>query len=365
MSTCNALQSQLLSGVSIETICSKYGIKAKRHPTFNNLVLFCYDQYNVVNGDITNQSRGHILDESDSWSHVCRPFDRFFNVGESQAANVDMSAAKLFTKKDGSLVNMWWYKDAWHMSTKGSPDGGGSTHGGSDLIFNKLFWVTFSLCAYETPSPEWRDYTFVFELTTTKNVVVCNQTTDDLTLIAVRNNKTGIEIELDDPILLTLTFKKCEHFTVKNPTMKLFDGISGRDLEGYIITNFHNGVYSRVKFKNPDYIRLHNSHFSLFPTKRDLITTIRKGEKSEYLAYFPHYKDYLEEVESEILSIVAESEKEWQEVKHIEDRKTFAKTVFAGSFKWKHNLMSMFQYKMDAHAYVFSLSVEEIYKLLK
>ena len=364
MSDSNHLQSLLLSGKSVEAICEEWGIKAKRHPIYSNLVLFCYDQYNVVAGKVSDQARGHILDESNGWSYVCRPFDRFFNLGESRAHKVNLTTAKLFKKLDGSLTNMWWYKGAWHMSTKGSPDGSGSTHSGSDVIFSDLFWNTFKKCGCVFPGEEWKDYTFVFELTTPKNVVVCRQTSDCLTLIAVRNNLTGYEIELDDPILLTLTFNKCDSFYMSNPNKEMFEGISGYDLEGYIVTNFHNGVYSRVKLKNPDYVALHNSVVT-FPTKRNIITTILKGEKEEYVLSFPHYKDFIEEVDCQLLSFIYNLEAEWCKVSHITDRKSLAKTVFGGGFNHGTHIMNMYGLGVSARTYVLQLGMETIYQLLK
>jgi hypothetical protein len=363
MSDTNNLYTLLYSGKSIETICNEWGIKAKRHPVYSNLVLFCYDQYNVVPGSVSDQARGHILDESNGWSHVCRPFDRFFNLGESRASNVDLSTAKLFHKLDGSLANMWWYKGKWHMSTKGSPDGSGSTHSGSDVTFNDLFWNTFKLCGYVCPTDEWKDYTFVFELTTTKNVVVCHQKSDTLTLIAVRNNITGHEIELDDPILLNLSFNKCKAFYLSNPTKEMFAGISGYDLEGYIVTNFSDGLYKRVKLKNPAYVELHNSVLE-FPTKRNMVARILRGEKEEYVVYFPHYKDFIEEVESEILSLINQIESEWNQVKHITERKTLAQKVFGGSFKMGTHIMNLYGKGVDARTYVSELGMEKVYQLL-
>ena len=52
--------------------------------------------------------------------YVCRPFDKFFNVGEVNAADIDWSTAQVREKVDGSLMKIWFDNGDWHLSTNGT-----------------------------------------------------------------------------------------------------------------------------------------------------------------------------------------------------------------------------------------------------
>ena len=81
-----------------------------------NLYIF---NYNMIKSDFTNpvvcQSRGLILRVTTSTEHseidvrvCCWPFDKFFNIGETQAAVVDWATAKIQEKIDGSIIKLWY-----------------------------------------------------------------------------------------------------------------------------------------------------------------------------------------------------------------------------------------------------------------
>lgn len=77
-----------------------YNLQIKRE---NGLALFKYNQIaSDMSLKICQEARGIILYESD-WLVACRAFDKFFNWGESQAAEIDWSTARIQEKVDGCV----------------------------------------------------------------------------------------------------------------------------------------------------------------------------------------------------------------------------------------------------------------------
>lgn len=91
-----------LSTHSPEDAKSLLGISHKHHPAFPNLVMFNYSQIDSrMKERIVQECRGIILDQSNHWSVVCRPYDKFFNLGEPLAAVIDWPSARVYEKLDG------------------------------------------------------------------------------------------------------------------------------------------------------------------------------------------------------------------------------------------------------------------------
>lgn len=80
-------------------------------------------KYNQLSSDFSNpivrEARGIIFRE-DNWKCVRRAFDKFFNYGEPNAAEIDWNTAKVQTKYDGSLISAWFDDKKWHYSTNGT-----------------------------------------------------------------------------------------------------------------------------------------------------------------------------------------------------------------------------------------------------
>lgn len=71
----------------------------------------------------TRQCRGIV--STDDGTIVARPFDKFFNVDESEETRIDAllargGAIEITDKLDGSMVAVWYADWEWHTSTRGS-----------------------------------------------------------------------------------------------------------------------------------------------------------------------------------------------------------------------------------------------------
>jgi len=322
------LQAALRSGWNLQDLEARIGIKSKRHPRFPNLVLFVYDQIESPKLDpIVRSARGHILDEEDNWSHVCRPFDRFFNWGEGVeqgAPAPDIGNSVVFKKEDGSLLNMWFYRDEWHVSTKGSPDAGGLV-GDNPFTFAELFWRVWNDKGLFVPDIIDQGRTFCFELCTLHNRVVCSQPEERIVLLGTRDNLRGWEFF---PHSYVNALESCEYHRMDDieEIQETFEDLSALEMEGYVVAQFlPDGRVIRVKVKHPGYLAIH--HLKEGNSKKRLLELIRTGEEGEFLSYFPEYGPQFDEIRGKFEALVSELESAWEANRGIENQKDFALQV--------------------------------------
>eukprot|EP01127_Copromyxa_protea_P015384 TRINITY_DN4421_c0_g2_i1.p1 TRINITY_DN4421_c0_g2~~TRINITY_DN4421_c0_g2_i1.p1 ORF type:complete len:224 (-),score=44.47 TRINITY_DN4421_c0_g2_i1:687-1358(-) len=110
----------------IKKLASTYAItviQSREHPS---LYLFKYSQLNSPFNLAVRECRGTILDADNDWAIVSFPYEKFFNYGESNAAQIDWrNGVKVTEKTDGSLMILYWYKNEWRVGSSGIPDGTG------------------------------------------------------------------------------------------------------------------------------------------------------------------------------------------------------------------------------------------------
>lgn len=342
-----------------------YSLNIKRHSKFENLVAFSYDQIDSPRFDpIIVEARGLLLDQEKDWQIVAYPFNRFFNEGEGCAATIDWSTARVQEKMDGSLLIMYWYGERWRVATRGLPDASGQV---SDykyqekgvlipMTFEKLFWSSceFWLKGLSKSGDFSKTCTYMWELTSPANRVVCNYTKckpmmtidhegnvkvwedeliDDtgyahdgsrLTLIGVRDNITLQEHTLDryrgdvwyvvDEFPLNTLEAVVEAASKINPLRQ----------EGFVVVD---GNFNRIKIKSPAYVAIH--HLRDGSPRRRLIDLLKTGEGPEALAYnildeFPTEKAMFEAMREKISWLTLNLAEDYDKIKELQNRKEFA-----------------------------------------
>ena len=123
---------------------------------------------------LVQQCRGLILNQRD-WSIVAYPYAKFFNYGESRAADVDWSTATVTEKVDGSLAILYWYQQ-WHVASQTRPDGSGVLQSGQ--TFAEHFWQLFHENRYRLPKE--KHFTYIFELFTSEQPIVVKPEKNEL-----------------------------------------------------------------------------------------------------------------------------------------------------------------------------------------
>lgn len=276
------IQEELRHGRPLHELVARYNLLVKRHGRFNNLVHFKYDQLESPMRELlVQQCRGLILDEDENWRVISRPFDKFFNMGDPNAAQINWKIAKIHEKHDGSLMVLYNYHGIWHVASSGTPDAMGEVNG-FGFTFKELFWRTFNDLGYQLPM--LAHMTFMFELMTPYNEVVVRHPKKRLVLIGARQRDTGIYEPLHRfegnkwEVNSMLSWKTLEEL------MKF--QFNPMEMEGYVVSD---GEGRFVKLKHPGYVVAHQLKGSFSP--RMVIEAVRSGDFAEILATFPEWRD--------------------------------------------------------------------------
>lgn len=320
-------QEFLRRGHTLEDLAVNYGVTAKRHGTFSNLVQLKYDQIESPMGEeLVQQCRGIILDEHKDWAIVARPFDKFFNAGEAHAATIDWTTAKVQEKLDGSLLIMYFYRDKWFVATSGRPDARGEVNG-LGMTFEDLFWKTFREMGFQQPSIYHNGYTFMFELMSPYNRIVVKHDKPLLRLIGVRDVWRGSEV----PVTSYHMYTRVQEFNL-NSMMDValtFEKMDPTRQEGYVIVDRQ---FNRIKVKHPGYVAIHHMKDGFGP--RRILELVRSCEGSEFITHFPEWKEPYDRVQAAYDGLVMHLETAYDQLKDIPEgrdgQKAFAMTAMEG-----------------------------------
>jgi len=266
-----------------------YDIRISTDDRFPNLFNL---KYGVISADkfdpIVCACRGAVVERVDNdgdhspyFRLVAYAFDRFFNLGEPGAAEIDWSSAKVHEKYDGSLIKLFWGGSQWIVSTSGSVGGAGSV-GESDKSFEELFWDTFRYMRYNINDLN-TDYCYVFELCSPDNRIVVKYDEPTLRLLAVRDRSDDFN-ELDLK-WFNRHWSVAEGFLLTDPdAVFAAANARGADHEGFIVSDA-NG--NRIKVKSDVYVQLHRVRGNGEPDFSELYLN---GDLEEFLLHFPDFR---------------------------------------------------------------------------
>lgn len=272
-------------------------------------------------GSITKKARGIILHLNGSVA--CRPFDKFFNLGEvlSTANKVvyhklSKQSVEITEKLDGSLINLWCHSGEWHTSTTGS--------------FHSP-QAEYALAMLYERYPEFvqlnKNYTYLFELIGVgwdRKVIKYRE--EALVLLTAFQNVWEEKEMLGDTLDLMaegMGFRRPRVVTI-DPYSAIHGNDIGENEEGYVF-RFSDG--SRLKIKSMLYVRLHRLLNSLTPRK--LVDIMRSGNYNEEMWEVPeHIKDDFDDLSAALIQI---KEQVWFEAdeywKNVVDPTNFKETA--------------------------------------
>lgn len=318
-------QQMLQNGATLQDLEFCFGVKAKRCVEHFNLVSLKYDQINSpMSSELVQQSRGIILDENDNWKVVARPLDKFFNLGESNAAKIDWASARVQEKLDGTCCILYHYNGKWNVATLGLPDAGGEVSTGvSGWTYRELFWWVWNELGYKIPGKEWNDWTFIFELCTPFNRVVVRHPSNRIVFISARRLDGTEELVGNEEFPVHMygweSVKEYPLQTLKE-VQATFEKLDPLDIEGYVVLDAH---LNRIKVKHPGYVALHHLRGNGYGTRR-ILDVVRKGEVAEILASFPEWENDFAMMIARYSDLVAHLEVEYAKLKDIPLQKAFA-----------------------------------------
>lgn len=303
-------------------LAETYAIKASRHPEYENLVLLKYNQIDSPMGEeLVQVCRGIILDESNDWRVVSYPYGKFFNHGEGHASAVDWNTARVYEKLDGSLTTLFHYAGEWHVATSGSPGASGPVNL-TQKTFKQLFWETFEKNGYSLDKVN-TDLCYMFELMTPENRVVVPHKEYKLVLHGARNRVTYEEYRPDWHAAWN-GWECVETYDVADldGVLTMADSLKGLESEGFVVCD---SDFNRVKIKAKSYVALHHLKDSL--SLRRLVETVQANEGSEFLQYFPEFRELYENVKTRYDALCVEVAEVYDQHKGLETQKDFALAV--------------------------------------
>jgi RNA ligase len=232
-------------------------IRRRRHPT-EPYTIYNYTekaQYSHAWTPETRVCRGLILD--DDGNVVARPFEKFFNLGETeetQAANLPADAFEVTDNLDGSLGILYRTRDGYAIATRGSFDGEQAT------------WATEYLRTHHNLTGLPPKTTLLFEIIYPANRVVLDYgARAELVLIGARHfdgyDYAHAElVEIAErwhlPVVSLIDIQDAAALAELAATTK--------GIEGWVL-RFPTGL--RVKVKTTDYLAIHRARFGLTPAR--------------------------------------------------------------------------------------------------
>lgn len=321
---------KLLAETTAEQL-AELGIKVKR---YEDRVLLDYDQINSPKTHpLVMQCRGVIL-TPDFKQIICRPFDRFFNLGEAPEtqAHLDMTKAVAYDKVDGSLIKIYFYNGKWEIATRGTCFAESNVNG-FDMTFRDL--VLKALACDEQSFQDKasielnKDITYLFEVTSFENRVVTTYTGYLLHYLGARFTKTGKYVEqAASATRLGAVMPKQYGFVTKEEAIQSANALSGLK-EGFVVWQDGKPV---AKVKSDAYVAVHHIRGEGLSPKR-IAQLVLTGEQDEYLTYFAEDRQHFEPYIKAHADILLALHTAYEAHKHIQDQKEFAIAIKDLAFK--------------------------------
>lgn len=338
------VQEYLKSGKSLEDLYTEHGVKSN---ITNNKISLNYDQIEASNGDpLACQCRGLILREN-TYEIVACPMFRFFNIEQKEfAADIDWSSAAYEEKLDGTCLIVYFddLQNTWCSATRSRSEADCGIDG-SDVTFsmlaNEICKSMYNKIHSDNSNKNLNDLmdatqrlhpeiniktkTFIFELTSPINRIVCQYNDSKLTLLAVRDN---ISLEEEDPNF----WNAKEEFGILTPQLYYFNDVSNmievirswdpKEHEGVVVKDKY---WNRIKVKNPAYLAYNHMRDSLATSMRGCAEVILLGKDDDVVGMMPDMiANRILKLKPAIAKVIEITTKDYDELKHIENMKEFA-----------------------------------------
>lgn len=303
-----------------------------------NLVCFKYGIEADFSDPLVCEARGIIIDVAHQMV-VCRPFDKFFNVQEQYASDIDWNTARVLEKIDGSLIKLYWYNGKWVFATSSTCDAGeASVAGYKDITYQDVIMLADNYGKISFDDLD-KGYTYLFELVSPMTQVVIKYDKTTLFYLAARDNTTGEEIDFK-----LENFRKPRSFSLKTideclkAVMKLnTESETGLTDEGFVVVD---GEHNRIKIKSPAYVAMHRAVANkVFTAKRMAELFLQGADLAKLAKDFPNeacvikYYDWqFEEVRHKVMEMAGYARALYEEYDH--DRRAVANEIKKSPYAW-------------------------------
>ena len=326
------VQKFLRAGNTLADLTTKYGIIASINEKLG-ITALNYNQIVSPMGEKISQECRALILELDTWNVVFKSFYKFFNLGEGHAPEIDWNNCRALNKLDGSLVGVWFYKNEWHVNTKGTTSAEGPL-GDLDLTFKDLILRTITNLygSFEKFTSNLNpDIFYTFELITKDNLIFCRYNEEQLTLIGAFAKDTLQELDIFGEDFSSYPYPIVESYPL-NKLEDILEFVNSRDplqFEGIVVCDSN---FNRVKIKNPDYVIGHRAKSHLNTTKQRL-ELVLSDKMDDILSILPPmYQEEILVVKGNFDKLVSAIQFKYEQIANIEVQKDFALEAVKSSF---------------------------------
>ena len=347
---------------------SPYNILIKEDDPY---ILLKYNQLESdVNEQLVQECRGCVIKQfDDGYHYVCRPFDKFFNYGEEQAADIDWNSSFITEKIDGSLMKLW-FDDGWRLSTNGTIDAFKAVvTGNEEYSFGDIFLKASRCCTISDFCKDFdKQYTYLFELTSPETKVVINY---DYAVwyLAKRNTVTGNYAKekerapkeiLQAAVKYNIMFPKVYPLHTLSEIVNIVSNMT-KDEEGVVVSDNYG---NRIKVKSPEYLIKAKLIGNGAKSDEALLEIIFNGQEDDLLAYCSEYKERVDNLKQRIELYINKCRFLWEQYKElVASRKEFAQAI--ARYKEKPYLFAKADGKLDdPYDYLKRITITNAVKLL-
>lgn len=250
--------------------------------------------------DIVKECRGLIIDLH-TLEPVALSFYKFFNVQEPLADRIYWKECRVQEKVDGSKMLVWYnkYENKWQVSTSGELDAYAANVSDFGITFGQLFDKALQTLKIENFFDMLdMNFCYTFELVSPESRVVVPYKKTKIYFIGARYVPTFIECNPDTfEHICALIPRPKEHQLGSLKACLEATERMGFDEEGFVVVD---KFWRRVKIKSPAYVAAHHLRNNGVTSRGRVLDLIERNEQSEFLGYFPEYKDVFDDVESKL-----------------------------------------------------------------
>lgn len=258
------IQKYLTNGGTLRELRQKYSIRYVPCAPLNLVSLNC-QLMSPKDVPMVNECRSLFVNPDDC-SVAFKSMNNFFDINspEGQETNkiFDWESARAYEKLDGAMICIYFYKDAWRIGSRFSPDGGWLAFGIGSQESN-LSWKELTIKTIEDSGTKIEDFYksldenifYSYEICTQDNQVGVIYKDNFLKLIAAVDKNTLEELDIET---LDSVTPKAEYKYVNSPeeVNDLIDNAEAHEKEGYVVCDKN---FNRMKIYNPNYLKAMNS----------------------------------------------------------------------------------------------------------
>lgn len=310
------------------------------------------------NGNIFSKDKLHL--SPGKTKILAFPMQRFFNYGQSCAADINWSDPKLsvLEKLDGTLCIVYYdpYINQWCVATRSVPDADIAIDNGTftfRTLFEKALADTMNGISFKDfTNMLVKNITYCFELTSPYNQIVVKSDKCTITLLAVRVLDTLKELDPRDLALVQIGKVPVANTFNLSSINDIIDFVASRNPSEYEGVVVRDSSFRRIKIKNALYVLASRVKDNISASPRNIVEIILSGKDDDIMTLLSEdlssklleYKLYIQNMIKSYDDIFADKKAEANALKP-QDKKTFALLINSMDSIWAAPLFYMFDGK--------------------